>query len=401
MHTNRHRQRGQFLISALFALAIFASLIAGWAAITIAHSEEGSSNSQGAALAMMGVGERGFIANVQGGSVTLPSNPYTINGVNWLKAPGCGGLPGNPSAGYVPCSFTGGRYGPSFVTTITKVAATGQVTASTVFQVPRPATGPDNAKAARIASEIVKATLAQQTLPINGVFLQAFANSPVNATAQVSPSLATTADSGNVELYISNAPSQDIWLRVDGTNQMLANLNMGGHSIDNAQNADLAGYLHAKGTAEVDQGLTVNNLPVQANAGVRTTDEQITGINRFASQAIYDAQVLSGPYTAAGGYKVAKPDCSQADGGAGSQPAIYAAMQDTGSPSGQADALFDAGVRVQDMGTWWLVQPNVDGTVFTLSGTQKGNSFTVTLNKQLVPVTNVQNQAILVELKCR
>lgn len=401
MHIPRNRQRGQFLISALFALAIFASMIAAWAAYAIAHSEEGATNAQGSALAQMGVGMRGFIANVEGGSVTLPSNPYTINGVNWLKAPGCGGLPGNPAAGYVPCSFTGGRYGPSYVTTITKVLATGQVTASTGFQVPRSAAGPDNARAARVASEIVAATLAQQTLPINGVFLQAFANSPVNATAQVSPSLAATANSGNVELYISNSPSQDLWLRVDGTNQMLADLNMGGHSINNAQNANLSGYLHAQGTAEVDQGLTVNNLPVQANGGVRTTDEQVTSVNRFASQAIYDAQVLSGPYTAAGGYSVQKPDCSQADGGGGSQPAIYAAMQDTGSPNGQADALFDAGVKVQDMGTWWLVRPNVDGTVFTLSGRQTGNSFTVTLDKQLVPVTNVQNQAILVETKCR
>ena len=395
MRYHKH-QTGQALIATVLALALISGLLGIWFVHAIEHYYDQLADVQGAALAEYGVGIRGYIANVQGGSATMPSNPYTVGGVNWLKAPTCGGLAGNPAQGYVPCDFTGGPLGQTFTTTITQTPATNAIRSSTWFFA-SPKNGSALSSRADMAAKIAFAALAQQNLPINGMFLSVFSNAPSTATAQPSPSAIAAADRGRVVLVADNAPSNDIWLRVDGTNKMLANLNMGGHSVTNAQNGDFSGYMHVQGTEEVDNGLTVKNGPVDAQAGVSTTDTLLTSINRFATQGIYDAQVFTG----AASYNVTKPNCSQAHGGSGSQAAIYAALQGTGSPEGQADAIWSAGVKVTDNGSFWTVTPQLSGTSFSLSGSQNANSITINLNKSKVTLASVPDQVVLVETKCR
>ena len=389
----RSRQHGQALIGVVIAMAII-----GLALVLVAQRErrtyyDGVANEQGAALAQFGVGLRGFIANVQGGSQALPGNPYTVTGVDWLKPPSCGGLATNPTQGYLPCTFNAGAVGSSYSTTITQTPATNSIEARTWYFAPAEGNAP-NSRAA-MAAKIAFAALAQQSLPINGMFLTAFANTPITATAPVDPAAENPADLGRVLLVANNSPSNDIWLRVDGTNQMLADLNMGNFSIKNAVNGSFSGSIHAQGTGQFDNGLSVTAGTAYLKGGTITPDVKITSVNAMASEAIYNAQVLTGSTS----YTVPMPNCTLANNGA-SSPAIYVALQGTGSPNGQGDALYESHVQVTVSGSNWIVTPKVEATKFTLTGSSSGTSLSVSLLKSLSTL-NPADQTILVMTKCR
>lgn len=396
MRSSRRAQRGQSaIIGAVLALAIFAMVLARWAATQRTNYVQSYASAQGAELAQFGIGMRGLIAAVQGGSITLPSNPYNVVGVNFLKPPTCGGLAGNPAAGFVPCSYTGGTYGTAFNSTITMTPATKVITSSTWFVV-SPENGAPRASAADFASKIAFATLAQQASPQNGLFINAFANSPVNATAQVAPSAMAAADVGRVVLYATNAASNDIWLRVDGTNQMLADLNMGGNSIKNAKDGSFSGSVRVQGTQEVDNGLSVTNGTADLRGGAIAPDFEATSVGHMASQGLYNMQVLTG----ATSYTVAKPNCTAANMG-NSAPAIYVALQGTGTPEGvHGDALYEAHANVFDNGATWTVSPTLHATTFSLTGSSSGGNLTLNLNKT-VSAESATDQVLLVMTKCK
>lgn len=410
-HPSRRAQRGQYLVAALLALVVVAFILAGWARLEMRTYQQGKANAQGAALAQFGVGLRGFIADVQGGTITMPSNPYTVAGVNWLKPPTCGGLASNPTAGFVPCAFTGGEFGTSYSTTILQTPATNAIAANTSFVVPAE-NGRTFTSAADFASKVVFATLAQQALPINGMFLDAFANAPANATSQPNPAAITAANRGRVVLYASNAPSNDIWLRVDGTNKMLADLNMGGNSIQNAKNADFAGDVRVHGVAQIDNGLVVDNGPVNANKGVTSPDVYVSGVDQYASQAIYNATT----YTGQASYSIPKPNCTAADGAGlggpgGAVARIYTMIQNTGNPQNgnsanaggigpDADALYSSYLDVVDAGASWTVTPVVYATTYYLSATPiAGGQTSLTLQKS-VARANPANVVFVAMEKC-
>jgi hypothetical protein len=230
-------------------------------------------NAYGQVAAQVAVGLRGYIASVQQSAAAgtfTGAGPYT--GVDWLKSPSCGGLASNPPAGFVPCAFTGGALGASYSTTITYTPATKTVETRTSFVVPIDVGGV--AGLASVAAQTARAARAQQALPANGTFYTVFANTPVNATAQTPPGSIAAADRGRVLVIASNAPSQDLWLRTDGTNQMLADLNVGGHSVANAKDGTFSGGLEAMngllhGNLQVNGAATVNgNLTTVSNLQV-------------------------------------------------------------------------------------------------------------------------------------
>lgn len=236
-------------------------------------------NAYGQVAAQVAVGLRGYIASVQQSAAAgtfTGGGPYA--GVTWLKSPSCGGLATNPPAGFVPCAFTGGALGAGYSTTITYTAATKTVEARTSFVVPIDMGGV--AGLASFAAQTAQAARAQQALPANGTFYTVFANSPVSATAQTPPDSIAAADRGRVLVIASNAPSQDLWLRTDGTNQMLADLNVGGNSVANAKDGTfsgnveaLSGLLHGNlqvnGTGTVNGNLTTaSNLQVSGTANI-------------------------------------------------------------------------------------------------------------------------------------
>lgn len=396
MRPSRRAQRGQnMIIGAVLALVIFALILARWATVQRTNYVQDFANAQGANLAQFGIGVRGYIAAVQGGTATLTSNPYIVTGVNFLKPPTCGGLATNPTAGYVPCSYDGGTYGTALSTTITETPATKVITSSTTFVV-EPENGGQKVSASDLASKIVSATLANQASPQNGLFINAFANAPATATSQPNPNAIVAANYGRVVLYASNAPTNDIWLRVDGTNQMLADLNMGGNSIDNALNGSFTGSVRVQGTAEVDNGLSVTAGTADLRGGTITPDVEVTSVGHMASQALYNMQVLTG----ATSYTVAQPNCSAANEGT-SAPSIYVAMQGSGTPeSVSGDALYEAHANVVNNGSTWTVTPVAHATTFSLTGSSSGGNLTLNLNKT-VSAEDPSDQVLLVMTKCK
>lgn len=267
-------------------------------------------NAYGQVAAQVAVGLRGYIASVQQSAAAgtfTGAGPYT--GVDWLKSPSCGGLASNPPAGFVPCAFTGGALGASYSTTITYTPATKTVETRTSFVVPIDVGGV--AGLASFAAQTAQAARAQQALPANGTFYTVFANTPVNATAQTPPGSIAAADRGRVLVIASNAPSQDLWLRTDGTNQMLADLNVGGHSVANAKDGTFSGGIEAmsgllhgnlqvNGTGTINGNLTTaSNLQVSGTANINQ-DLAVNGNSTVNGGSNIGGNVWTGGYMTIG-----------------------------------------------------------------------------------------------------
>jgi len=380
----RAQQGGYALLGTLFAIAILGSLVAMGTRLAMRYTLQKRAEVEGEALGQFAVGLRGFVAAAQANSSLIPAGPQP--GVNWLKAPTCGGLGSNPAQGYVPCSFTGASFGGLYTTSFTYVAATNQITARTSFSVATP--GHYNSQdAILMADRLVQTATSQQTLPNNGMFYQAFAN--VAATASAPPSGAAIynpgVNAGRVVALVNNAPSNDVWLRTDGTNQMLANLNMGGMSIGNARDGRFTGRV------QVDNGMVVTSGTTDLRGGTVTTDIALTSVGKAASQGIYDARVLTG----AGDYWINKPDCSQAGG----LPSIYVGLQSSGTVNAagyRADALYESRADVYDSGGSWRIVPVVRGTKFDISN----NGTDLVFNKSIVEI-NPADQRLVAFIRCK
>ncbi|OGU24405.1 MAG: hypothetical protein A2580_08690 [Hydrogenophilales bacterium RIFOXYD1_FULL_62_11] len=383
----RRGQEGYFLISALFALAIFGAMVMWGARLMDRHILVDRARSEGEAFGQFAVGLRGFVARAQSDATLIPGGAMT--GVNWLKAPSCGGLGTNPEEGFVPCGYRGMTYGSLYSTTFTHNVVTNAIEARTTFRVPAQGDGPANS--ILLADHLVNTALAQQSLPNNGMFFTVLANVAPTATGPVpstSPAFANPgANAGRVLMVVNNAPSNDIFLRTDGTNQMLANLNMGGASLANARDGRFTG------TVQIDDGLVVTSGMSEFREGVTTPDINLTGIGKAATQGIYSAQVLAG----ATSYTVPKPDCSQV----GNRPAIYASIQGTGSINNdgtyRGDAIYDSRVDVTDLGASWRVVPVVRGTRFELRDTGGG----IELNKTLTSPYSPTDMRVVAMVRCQ
>lgn len=380
----RAQQGGYALLGTFFALAILVSIVAMGMQLAARYTLQKRAEIEGEALGQFAVGLRGFVAAAQANSSLIPAGPQS--GVNWLKAPTCGGLGSNPAQGYVPCSYTGATFGRLYSTSFTYVAATNQITVRTSFSVSTP--GNYNAQdAILMADRLVQTATSQQSLPNNGMFYQAFANVP--ATASAPPSGAAIynpgADAGRVVALVNNAPSNDIWLRTEGTNMMLANLNMGGMSIGNARDARFTGRV------QVDNGMVVTSGTTDLRGGLVTPDIALTSVGKAASQGIYDARVLTG----AADYWINKPDCSQAGG----LPSIYVGLQSSGTINAagyRADALYESRADVYDSGGSWRIVPVVRGTKFDISN----NGTDLVFSKSVVELSPV-DQRLVALIRCK
>lgn len=381
--TPRH-QRGSFLIEAMFALAIMASIVVVYAQLADRKVKATRAEIEGEAFGQFAVGLRGFVATAQSQPGIIPTGPQV--GVNWLKSPACGGLPTNPNVGYVPCNYTGQTFGSIYSTSFTYDPATNAIEARTNFIVPTVGDGPRNS--ILMADRLVATANAQQTLPNNGMFYAAYANVPSNASGPPTPATIANPgpDTGRVVMVVNNAPSQDIWLRTDGTNQMLANLNMGGFSLGNARDGRFTGQV------QIDTGMTVTSGLADLRGGVVAPDVALTTIGKAASQGIYDARVLTGSTA----YAVTKPNCSQA----GNRPAIYVAMQGTGTINSDgaysADTLYEARADVVDAGGAWNIYPVSRGTRFDLATGEDGLS----LDRQIVE-NSPTDMRLVVLVRCQ
>lgn len=390
--TSGHRQQGYTLIAMLFGLALVAASLATYARFEARKAAISRADAAGNVAAQFATGLRGYIAMLQANPSMPAGGPRA--GVNWLKSPSCGGEAGNPSQGFVPCSFTGGIYGPLYDTRLIKITGTGPdagfVEARTYFQVP--ADNGDPTSRILAAERVVQGALAAQDNS-NGVFFSAHANVIRTYDPTTPGPVVPTSWHGAVLMIATNAPSNDIWLRTDGTNQMLANLNMGGMSIGNARDGRFSGDVRISNRLQVDQGATIMG-PSDLRGGVVTNEIALTSIGKFATEGIYDSQVMAGLSE----YTVPKPDCSLA----GNNPGIYVAVQGTGTPNwdgaDRADALYEARADVTDLGTAWRIQPIVRGTKFDFDFDAASGELVVNRSPSQ---TTPEDMRLLVMTRCR
>lgn len=387
MNSLHKRQRGYMLIGMMFAIALAAGALTMYARYQDRKIQIVRAEIEGQQAGNFAIGLRGLIATTQANPALLPAG--VMNGVDWLKSPGCGGLATNPPEGYVPCSYTGGTFGDLYRTRFTRDIPTNAIEARTSFIVPTYGNSPANR--ILMAERVAQAALSSSSLPNNGMFFTAFANTPAAANGPLPAGTNPGANAGRVVMLANNAPSNDIWLRTDGTNQMLANLNMGGLSIGNALDARFTGDVRVDRRVQVRDGLTVTNGPTDLRGGVVTNEVALTSIGKYVTEGIYDARVYSGSTQ----YMIAKQDCSQAGG----NPGIYAAMQSTGTPNVagySGDALYESRVDVTDLGASWRVRPVVRTSRFNLAvdGTD------LVLEKRLATRTPI-DMRILIMRRCR
>ncbi|HEU0197456.1 MAG TPA: hypothetical protein VFQ88_09620 [Nevskiaceae bacterium] len=390
-----HHQKGQYLVVAVLALSVLSGTFALFQRTQSQYLAVQRARAQGAVLAQMGTGLLGFAAAVENGS----RPPGTYSGVNWLKPSTCGGLAGNPVAGYVPCTFNGGQYGSAMTTAITSPSA-GAVQSVTSFRVAPTGVTTGTLSPTVEAAGIALNAQAAAASPDGGLYLTAVSNSPLPAggaaPTQINPADVTSADAGNVALVVSNAPSNAIYLRVDGTNEMLANLNNGGHSLVNAANgtfsgtvqsaADNTGTLTDTGAATVGGALKAGSATVTgtlqsggpavldaSNAGQPNATPGLTVSNYVSATDFHltNGSWLSGAannytwHTGQTSYHIAAPDCSAvATGGGAMQPNIIAALQNTGltpsAPTGSNSIILPDATVLQVTGggsAGWTVTP--------------------------------------------
>lgn len=399
------------IIGVLLVLSIMIGAMP-WAAEQYERSTtNGWARSTGNDLAEFAAGLRGFIANVQNTPSIMPGAP--VVGANWLKAPSCGGLAVNPPDGYIPCNFGGiggfdTVFDASYNTTFTRNAATNYIEARVTF-VPQMPSNPGSR--GNVADVIVNTALENNPTPSNGMFVNFMSNVPITANDLTArPGVIAnpaSPDFGRVLLIASNAPSGDLWLRVDGTNQMLAAINAGGHDLSNARHIDASGNAKIQGIVEVGKDLRVlNNASVKKDASigndlfvgrdaaitrdaaiardalvgrdvkvsngsvlvtngtagdgaglviaddVAATDSLLSnGASPRLSQGIFEARVIPGNPT-----NINKPTCPPA-----STAQIFTSYQSTVSPDGYP--IHASTIRVTNNGASWLVEPLVQTTV--------------------------------------
>lgn len=385
------QQRGYALLAVSLGLILFTGLVLMWAKADAQRAFNERAAGEGAHAAQFAVGLRGFIAAAQAEPSLIPGGTQT--GVNWLKAPTCGGLTTNPASGYLPCHFTGGHYGPSYTTTFTHDAPTNHLLVRTHFTVMETGTG-DPRRRGMFAERVVAAAIATQGQPNSGVFFTAFANTPANAMGPPNPIPAggPGVDNGRVVMLASNAPTNDIFLRTDGTNHMEANLNMGGMSIGNALDGRFSGNLRVDGVAQISDGLTVTTGAADLRGGLITNEAAFTSIGKYATEGIYHAEVYAGSTQ----YTVPKPECSEA----GNSPGIYAVVQGSGTPNSDGgyhgDAIYETRVDVTDNGANWRVRPVMQ----TLKLNLERQADELVLSRQVNTVPP-ENMRILVMTRCR
>lgn len=393
----RGKQEGFAVVSLLVLMVALGAALYYFTEVRRDFIFEQEVAADGARLAQGVIGLRGAIADQQAGILppTWPGAVGTVSGFDFLKPPSCGGHPQNPPSGYLPCSYNGGFYGPriSWKHGVENDPLRGiQVSWVGTFRAQQ-LPGRDERTRTLVAQKLVNAILNHQTAAFSN-FISGLANVPLNDSGRTNPptidEMADPANWGNILVRVDTNPNFDLWLRVDGTNRMRANLNAGGFSIGNAQDGDFRGNVRVSGRAQVDQGLISRGV-IDAEQGIFTTDIYLDSVRRFASQGVYDVSVVHG----GANYIVNKPDCSNAGG----NPQIYAAMQSSGSINDtgvyNGDALYDSFVRVFDIGSAWMVVPQVRGTRFGLAVQGGQLVLTKQVNSNVAP-----NAAIVLMRRC-
>lgn len=289
MRTRHQGQEGYTLIGMLLALSV------ALAALPMAHekmqreSVNQYAKTAGNELAQISNGVRHYVERFQAGDD--PALPTPADSLDFFRPQVCGGraLPFfNNDEGYIPCRV--GRYGPNE----TIVGADYRFNANTFgvngvevrvdYVVDNPV---DQGRIGVVASRIANAANAHGGTPQNGLFESVMANVSQGATdPNNDPAFNPAVDRGRVLLVTSNRPSDDPWLRTDGTNEMNANIRAGGNSLVNADSIEASGDLVLGNDAFIGGGTVIEQelrvrQDIQSDGDIRSggaisADDRIT-----------------------------------------------------------------------------------------------------------------------------
>lgn len=377
----RARQRG-FVFMAELSLG----LIAAVAALAIAMiywknaREDDRAIRAGQELSQMTSAVAEWMAYNSNDSAVLPDgSTLNQNGVAWLKATTCpGGTVTNPVNGFLPCDFgvyPGGFSTPLFANYTTTITRNGSAVQSAITYIPI-MPGNDNRRLGHMAGVISKtaqelgssaaipALTSYRTYHSNISVATAISGNPYQIPANV----ATTPDFGRVIAVISDQTNNDIWLRVDGGNMMLAALRMNGNDMVGARN------IGASGTVVVTDGTPGNAEGVVIADNVAIMDSTLpSGDNPMVSQGVYYMDVV------ATGATIQKPTCPT-----GSAPQIFTLPQSMKRTiGGQVFPIHAHDINLTDTGAGW----RIDLRILSTDGTGVGSWGAADADSKIVVAT--------------
>jgi len=242
------KQYGFTLLELILVLAIGSTILAVTANRQAENALQSKAEQTGGLVAQYNTAVASYLLD---NGPTTPARTYT--GTAWLKdRTNCPG--GTASVQYLPCGFPNTLpFNQRPTTVITNI--NGKVNATTTFG-PRPLEARGGYRG-DIASEVVGQALAKMQ---NIIGIQTFALNDTNLITS------TVSTSGN---------NPSAFFRVGGTNSMLADLDVGGHDVDNANTVNA-------------RTLRANTLQDANHAGFSVDPGGTSIMNDVRASIIYD-----------------------------------------------------------------------------------------------------------------
>lgn len=217
---------GFSMLELLLVAAIGISLYGVTMAVKVQDAEQEGARRVGVEMGQYNNAVREYLSDLPGLLAANPmSLPVTYSGTAWLKESACGG---SAAKAYLPCGFADSprAFGIGDYTTTLTGDGDGSFTAVTKI-------GPidiNGTLRGDLAGQVARS--ADKTHPQTGdpVWSPTFAGFVANDNPEAGTGF-TLDDLGSVYARASTHPNPDVWLRVDGTNTMLANLHMNDHDV--------------------------------------------------------------------------------------------------------------------------------------------------------------------------
>jgi len=228
-----NRERGFFLIELMVAMAVM-GIVAVWVMQdAVRSSEETQAKRLGSYLAQYTNATRAYLAD-NAPAIAGFATALTQSGATWLKSTACTPAgSGTAAKPYLPCDYPATL---PFGVTLTATLQAG-VGGSAEIISGGSAITVDGATREDLAGV---AFMAAQGESLTGP-------SVMNASIATSYAQGTGGTAGQLFATASNTPSTDVWLRVDGSNAMAGNLDMGTNSLTNVNAVGATGNITTTG----------------------------------------------------------------------------------------------------------------------------------------------------------
>lgn len=262
-HLKKHEQ-GFFIADLMMATIGFTVLMAGWMLMKAEDAKNSRYAATGNYIAQLSTAVREYSSN---NSATIVANPnVTYTGVAFLKSNTCGGTIVPPATPYLPCSFNGADpLSRVPVTTFgNTLAVTGAGSALTAMgRTIYPPIIESGKLRMDIAEKIIRHAEGASYTSSSGAAQNTYINITLDRTA-------TVGNRGRIFVDTTvNSPAQELYIRRDGTNSPIANINWANKNLTNVNTVRAVSV----NTGSLTATGVVKGADVRTNAGrtLRTT----------------------------------------------------------------------------------------------------------------------------------